>query len=144
VSQGRQPFADGERLVELLLVFGDQHDRRRVAEQVLDLGRRAGRVDADADRAEALDRQVGDHPLGPVLAVDRHAVARLDAELLEACGGSGDSIGVLAPGELVPAAAALLADGGRVRPLAGVLEQEVGQRAHPAPPRYASITRGSA
>ena len=51
-----------------------------VAEQVRDLGRGAGRVDPDADRAERLDREVGDHPLGPVLGVDGDPVARADAE----------------------------------------------------------------
>ena len=54
VRKLRQVLANLEHLVDLLLVLGEEHDRVGVAEQVLDLRRRARRVDANADGADAL------------------------------------------------------------------------------------------
>ena len=66
-----------ERLVDLLLVLGDEHLGARVAEQVADLGRAGwsgrGRPTPPAPPA----RPVGEQPLGAVLGVDRDPVARL-------------------------------------------------------------------
>ena len=57
-----QLVAHGERLVELLLVLDDHDLGLGVAEEVLDLGRRARRVDADGDATDALDAEVGEQP----------------------------------------------------------------------------------
>ena len=129
VAQRGQALADRERLVELLLVLGHEHDRLRVLEQVLDLGRRAGRVDPDGHRAQALHGQVGEHPLRPVLGLHRDAVARPHPELGQRERDVRRALRVLRPGRLAPAPAPLLAQRDVAGALAGVAQQLGGQRA---------------
>src|SRR5207249_2125799 len=68
--------AHGERLVERLLILGDHEARAGVAQQVAELSRRAGRIDADGNTAGGLDGEVGDRPLGARVAHDGDRVAR--------------------------------------------------------------------
>jgi hypothetical protein len=130
----REAVPDGEDLVDLLLVLGDQHLGPRVLQQVLDLGRRGGRVDADRDRPDALDPQVGQDPGRAVEAVDRHPVAGLDAERPQAEADRGGPVGVVGPRVLLPEPEVLLAHGDAVRHVLGPPQQHgrqcgAGQRA---------------
>ena len=112
------------RLVELLLVLGDEEHRLGVLEEVLQLGRRARRVDADGRGADALGGHVGDEPLDAVLGVDRHLVAGLDAQLDHAHGHVGGPLGVAGPGGLLPAAELLGPHGDGARLGLGPVEQD--------------------
>ncbi len=109
-AQVGQPRAvDRRHLVELLLVLGEVHAGAAVAEQVLDLGRRIGRVEADRDPAHGDRRQVEDHPLGSVFAMDRHPVAGTHAQRQQSEGGLLDQPPGPVPRVLVPDAEVLLA-----------------------------------
>ena len=55
-------FAHGEHLVELLLVLGKVEARAAVIDQILDLRRRIGGVDAIGDAACAVDALIGVEP----------------------------------------------------------------------------------
>ncbi len=104
VGQVRQVRPNGERLVHLLLVLGDQELRARVAHEVLELGGRARRVDAYDDRADRLRGDVGNEPLRPVLGLDRDPVARSDPAPAQAGGDARDALLVVGPRPLLPAA----------------------------------------
>ena len=112
-----------EHLVDLLLVLGEVHGGAAVSEQVLDLGRRVGRIQADGDGPHGHGGDVEDHPLRPILGMDRHPVARLDAEGEEGVGGVEHIVPDVIPGELLPDAEVLLAHRHLVRcptcPVAG-------------------------
>ena len=112
--QVRALVEDRERLVDLLLVLGDEDLGAGVAEQVADLGGRVGRVDADRRGPHGERAHVGDQPLGPVLGVDRDPVAGLDAERQERVPGELDLVPVLRPGPLPPDAEVLVAQRDRV------------------------------
>jgi len=128
VAQVGAPVTDGEGLVELLLVLGDEHDGAAVAEQVLDLGRRARRVHADGDRADALRAEVGVEPLRTVVGEDRDPITSPHAELDEGDTDARRPLGVLAPGHLLPATEALVAQGDAARCVRRPREQAPGQR----------------
>ena len=79
----RQAVIIGQRvqhLVGLLLIAGDDDARAGVADDVLQLDPGIGRIDADRDRADHLDAEIGIKPFRRVFAGDRDAVARLEAE----------------------------------------------------------------
>jgi len=110
-------------LVELLLVLGEVDTRAAVAEEVLDLRRRIGRVEADRDAAHGDGGEVKDHPLGAVLGLDRHAVAGLDTERQQPARGVFDQAPGGLPRVLVPDPEVLLTHGDlrrcALRPVAG-------------------------
>ena len=67
-------------------------DGAAVVEEVLDLGRRVRRVQPDGDGPHGDGGEVEDDPLGAVLGVDRHPVARFDAERQQSVGGVDDLV----------------------------------------------------
>src|SRR5690606_4886726 len=88
-----------------------------------------------------------EQPLGPVLGVDRDAIARLDAQLEQAEADARGLAGVVLPRPLGPAAEPLVAERDVVGSRGGVLEEEAGERLvqpFPPVPRYAAITASSA
>ena len=99
-----------ERLVEVLLVLGDDQGGAAVLEQMAHLARRARRIDAVGDRAERLRRQIGDGPLRARVADDGDGLARRDPILArEPARERGDTRGELAPRRLAPDAQLLRA-----------------------------------
>src|SRR6266850_412728 len=70
-----------ERLVEVLLVLGDDQRRAAVLEQMAHLARGARRIDPVGDRAERLRGEISDGPLRARIADDGHRLARRDAVL---------------------------------------------------------------
>nr|BFE81209.1 hypothetical protein GCM10020093_038100 [Planobispora longispora] len=109
--QVRAVLGDLQRLVHLLLVLGDEDLRPGVGEQVGDLGRRVGGIEADRDAAHRDDAEVGVEPLAPVLGVHGHPVAGLDAEREQGVRDELDVLPVVGPGDLLPDAEVLLPHG---------------------------------
>jgi len=64
------PLADLQRLVELLLVLDEEHLAQAVAQQVLDLRRRVGRVDPGRDAADPENAEIGEDPFRDGLGQD--------------------------------------------------------------------------
>ena len=133
ITRSRRGQLDLElvHLRELLGVLGDQHLRLGVAEDVLDLGGRRGRIDRDHDRADRRQGVVGECPLEPRAAQDRDLVALLDVEGEEAVRQRGDAAGGLLPADLAPAV--------------GLADEERGARAAGAgalPPQLADRREG--
>jgi hypothetical protein len=128
VGQKGQPPAHAEQLVDLLLVLGHDHVHARQSEHVHDLVADAGRVDADHQGTQALRGELGDQPLGAVVADHAHHVAALDAQRGEASSKIFDASGVFAPAQALPDAVALLRQRDRVGVRRGMREQEAGQR----------------
>ena len=89
-------------LVELLLILGEVDARPAVTEQVLDLRRRIGRIEADRDAAHGDRGEIEDHPFRTILGLDRYPITGLDAERQEREGGFLDRAPGRLPRELVP------------------------------------------
>ena len=66
--------------VDLLLILGQVNDRPTVGEQVLNFRGGIGRIEAHSDTPHGDGGEVQDHPLRPVLRLDRHPVAQLNPE----------------------------------------------------------------
>ena len=79
----RHPVADGQELLELLLVLDDEETALRVRQQVRDLLGAVGGVDAGDDAADALDAEVGVDPLLAILGEDRDYLPPLQPERRE-------------------------------------------------------------
>jgi hypothetical protein len=109
LAQHRQLLAHLERLVELLVVFDEQHRGARVLAQVVHLAGRIGGVDAIGDTAAAEHRQVGQHPLDHGVGQDRGRLLRLEAQAHEAAGDLAHGLGGLLPGPAAPDAELFLA-----------------------------------
>jgi hypothetical protein len=103
-----------QHLVDLLLVAADHEAAVRVVDDVLQLGPRVGRVDADHHAADGLRAQVGEHPLGRVFAGDGQAVAAAETQRQHAQREAARGVVVVAPAHPVPDAQVLLAEGQRV------------------------------
>ena len=114
---------DGDGLVELLLVFDDDDPGVRVAQDLRDAGFGLGRVDAHGDGTDALDGEVGEEPLGPVLAQHGDPVAGSDAEMTQAEGDGGGLDRVVTPRDLEPAAEPFDPQGDVPGPGLGLLEE---------------------
>src|SRR5215831_17831529 len=118
-----------ERLVEVLLVLGDDQRRAAVLEQMTHLARRARRIDAVRNRTESLRRQIGDRPLGARVADDGHRLAGGDPILTrEPAGERGDARGQLAPRRLAPDPELLRAKGDTLGARPRALDEQAGQR----------------
>ena len=111
LPQAGRAFAHRQDLVELLLVLHEQVFGVAVVDQVLDLGRRIGRVDAGRDARRAQHAQVAEQPFLVVVGEDRRALARLQPERDEPRADRLGGLAVLAPGVGLPDAAVLLAHG---------------------------------
>ena len=75
LAQARQPFGSGEHLVDMLLVFGDEHRCAAMPQHEFRLVARTGRIKPIADRADALRSEIGEQPLGQRIANDGDTVA---------------------------------------------------------------------
>ena len=107
---------DGKRLVELLVVLDEQHVRAGIAQDVFDLVRGRGRIDAGADQADTLRADVGVKPLRPVFRQHRDHVAAATANLEQRQPDSAGICVVLAPRHRMPDALALLAQRRSIAP----------------------------
>ncbi len=129
-DEGLASIDDLERLVELLLVLGDEHRRGGVVQLVGELRRRVRRVDPEGHRAEALGAEAGVQPLRPVLRLDRDAITTLHTERGEASTEPAGGPRPLRVGDLLPASAPL---GPQRHPGGCDLlppQQQLGQRGH--------------
>ena len=93
-------------------VLAHEHPRRGMGEHVCAVGRCRRRVDRDDDGADRDEREVGERPLEPGPAEDRHAVARPDAERQEPRGELLDPPPRLLPADGSPAPGLLDHEGG--------------------------------
>jgi hypothetical protein len=129
VGQADFVLGDGvQHLVNLLLVAADHEAAVRVVDDVLQLGPRVGRVDADHHAADGLRAQVGEHPLGRVFAGDGQPVAAAETQRQHAQREAARGVVVMAPTHPVPDAQVLLAESQRVGRCAGPVLQQLGQR----------------
>ena len=112
---------DLQDLVGLFLILGEVDLRRAVADQVLDLGGRVGRVQPDRDASYGDRGEIEDDPLGVVLGVDGDPVPHLEAAGEQAVGGGLDQVPGLCPVVFLPDAEVLLSH----RNLAGHGERPV-------------------
>ena len=83
VLSAGQVAADLEDLAELRRRGAEDRHRAGVAQDVLDLVGRQGRVDRHVGAAAGQAGEVGHRPFRPVLGQDRQAVAGVDAEFVE-------------------------------------------------------------
>ena len=74
--RGRAARAARQDLVELLLVLGEDHPGAGIIDQIFDLDRGIGRIDAGGNAAGAQDAHVGVHPFRHRVGDDRGDVAR--------------------------------------------------------------------
>jgi hypothetical protein len=116
-AQPRQAGAHLERLVELLVVFHEEHGGARVFAQVVHLRGGVGRVDAVGDAAAAEHGQVGQHPFDDGVRQDGRALARREADGLQARRDLAHRIGRLVPAPGAPDAELFLAHPGGVAAL---------------------------
>ena len=110
--QRRQAVIVGDRvehLVGLFLIARDDDPRAGMADDVLQFDPGIGRIDADRDRADHLDAEIGVKPFRRVLAGDGDAVARLETEREQAERDRAGGLVVMVPGIGIPDAIFLLA-----------------------------------
>jgi hypothetical protein len=120
-----------QRLVDLLLVLGDDDRGLGVIEHVDQLGRDRILVDRHRDAAQRLRRQLREVELWAVVADNRELVATLEAECRKAEREVAHVVAIGSPVVGLPDAARLLADAGAVGILLGVALQQLGQRRGP-------------
>ena len=128
VADARRLVDQVEQLVHLLLVLGDDDLGLGVVDQVADLVAHGVLVDAQRHGAERVRRHFAPDPFRPVVADDPDRVAAFEPEPLHAEGHEPDAIMILRPGEGVPDTEFLLAHGHFVRPVAGVVSENLGER----------------
>ena len=105
----------------MLLILGKVDLRRAVADQVLNLGGRVGRVQPNRDASNGNRGKIEDDPLGVVLGVDRDSIPHLEAGGEQAVSSGLDQVPSLCPVVLLPDAEVLLSH----RDLAGRGERPV-------------------
>ena len=108
--QGRAARTARQDLVELLLVLGEDHLGRGIVDQVFDLRRGVGRIDAGGDAAGAQDAHVGIDPFRHGVGDDRGDVAGPEAAGMQAVGDVLGDLQPLAPTGRLPDAEFLFAD----------------------------------
>ena len=111
LPQAGRALAHGQDLVELLLVLHEQVLGVAVVDQILDLRRRIGRIDAGRDARRAQHAEIAEQPFLVVVGEDGGALARLQPERDEPRADRLGRLAVLAPGVGLPDAAVLLAHG---------------------------------
>jgi hypothetical protein len=149
MAQPRQPAADREDLVDLLLVLGDDDAGLGVIEHRGDLVRHRIGVDGDGDGADHLRRSDRPVKLRTVRADDRDGVAAIEAEGDEAHGDGARLVVDLGPGPRLPEAEILVAEGGTGASHGGMRSQKLGEsvarvasharRAQTVPPTVAPV-----
>jgi hypothetical protein len=120
---------DGQHLLELLLVLHEDHPGLGVVEEVEDLLRRGGGVDAAGGAAGGHDAERGVEPLGPVLAQHRHVLLGTEPEGDQARRHLADVLGVFTPGDRVPDPQRLVAERDRAAAAAGLVVEQSGEAA---------------
>jgi hypothetical protein len=108
--QRRAARAAAQDLVELLLVLGEDHFGAGIVDQVFDLRRGIGRIDAGRNAAGAQDAHVGEHPFGHRVGDDRGDIAGLKACRVQGVGDLLRDLLPLPPTGRLPDAELLLAD----------------------------------
>ena len=118
-----------QRLVEVLLVLDDDDGGAAVLQEMTHLARRRGGIDAVGDRAQGLNGEIRDRPLGTRIADDGHGLAAGQPVLTrEAEGDGADARGQLAPRGLAPDAQLLGAKGDVGGTLPRAVDEEARER----------------
>jgi hypothetical protein len=133
--EGRQPLADLQELVDLLLVFGHGEARLGMLEHELHLGGDRILIDRDGNAAQALRR--GHRPIEPraVVADDREPVAAPEAQRGQAVRQVLHFLRGLTPTPGLPDAEILLADRRVSAVPRRMVEQKLGKRVERVPLR---------
>ena len=97
LPQARRALAHGQDLVELLLVLHEQVLGVAVVDEILDLRRRVGRIDAGGDAGRAQHAKIAEQPLLVVVGQDGGALARLQPERDQARADGLGRLAVLRP-----------------------------------------------
>src|SRR5437764_7573417 len=127
-AEGRELRAEGEHLVDLLLVLGDDHGDLGVIPGVRELLRDRVLVDGHRDATEGLRGDLGPVEARAVVADDRELLAAPHAERRQAEREVPHLGAGLRPRPRLPDAAVLLAERGASREVARVAHQEARQR----------------
>jgi len=120
--------ANFQDLVELLLIFNKQQAAARVLQDVLQLTRRRGGVDAVADQAHALGAHVDVEPFGSVFGQNADHLTAFKPQRLHGQAGCPHAGKVLGPCGALPQAALLVAQGRLIGPGATALAKDFGRR----------------
>ncbi len=115
---------DFEQLVDLLLVFDDGEGDLGVVERENELGDRRILVQRHGNRTERLRRQHRGVQARPVLAHDHQVLALAQSGGGQATGNLLHQRGQVAPGQRLPDAVFLLAQGRRIRALRGMVQHQ--------------------
>ena len=127
-AQGRQLAAEGQHLVDLLLVLGDDHAHLGVVPDVGQLLRDRVLVHGNGHAPQALGGHLGPVEPRPVVADDGQPVAPAEAERGQPQGEGAHLVEVLAPRPRLPDPAVLLADRRPGAQVARVPQQQARKR----------------
>ena len=108
-AEGRAGRLRFQRLVELFLVFHEDNRSAGIVQQIGNLGRGIGRVDAGGDAAGGENAEIGVDPFGNGFGQHRGDVTGREAERLQAHADMARLRGQLLPADFLPDAAILLA-----------------------------------
>ena len=136
------PRAHLEDLVELLFVAGEEEARAAVVDDVLDLPRRVGRVNAVGNAAHRHGGEVRVEPLRAVVGDDRHDVARPQPERHQTQADLSRLRPILGPRDRAPDAEVLFAHGHRRPALAHDMAEQSRQRVLPVHREGAPVAGG--
>ena len=125
----RQLVADFLNLLELQSRRDDRDPRAAVLQDVARLRRRERRIDRHGHAAAGQHGEVGNHPLGPALGHQRHAVAARHPEPAEAERDVPDALEHLLAGQAVDLSAAASPEHARLLKPAHHMERQIGDRA---------------
>ena len=125
-----QLLPQGEELVHLLLVFGQDELGLRVVDDVLHLAGDGVLVDGHGHSAQRLGGHEGPVELGAVVADDGQLVAPLEAQDGQPQGQGLDVLVGVGPGVGLPDAELLLAHGGLAGEATGVVQKQLGDGVH--------------
>ena len=135
MAKPRQPVADREDLVDLLLVLGDDDAGLGMIEHRGDLVRHRIGVDGDGNGADHLRRRDRPVELRAVRADDGDGVAAIEAEGDQSDGDGARLVVDLRPGPRLPEAEILVAEGGTGASHGGMRPQQLGERVVRVPSR---------
>ena len=124
----RNPVADLEKLVELLVVLHDEKPALRVLQEVSDLLGAVGRVDPRDDSTDALDAEIGVYPLLVVLGDDGDHFTPLEAQLREPQADRARGLQVRRPRMALPDPELLLAVCGPLAERPAAEQEQLHQR----------------
>ena len=126
--QPRQFVQRGQHLVGLLLVLAHHDVDVGMAEHIGHLRRGAGRVDPDRHAADQAGAHLGQHPLDAVFRDHADVAAVRQSERAQAQPEERGPAFVIGPGDRIPDAEVLLADGDAARRAQRLLVQHLRQR----------------